>query len=399
MAPARPRLLPLVACPALLAACGGGGSSGGIPAGDPGGTPVVALEPAFPLLAFERPVALVQAPGDAGHWYVVEQAGVVRRFAADDAAADATPVLDIAGRVGDSSGERGLFSLAFDPGFATSGHAFLSYTRSAPSLTSHVSRFASADGGLTFDPASEAVVLTLPQPYSNHNGGQLAFGPDGMLYAGFGDGGSGNDPGDRAQDTTNLFGAILRIDVTPLPYTIPAGNPFGGNPRCPAGSGAAACPEIHAWGLRNPWRFSFDRLTGELWAADVGQGAWEEVDRIEVGGNYGWRIREGAHCNIPSTGCATAGLTDPVAEYDHGVGRSVTGGFVYRGSALPALVGSYVFADYVSGRVLRVAPGGATAEELLDTSLNVSAFGEDAGGELYVVDHDGGGIWRLTAPP
>jgi glucose/arabinose dehydrogenase len=392
------RALALATLALATVACGGGGG-GTAPGGGPGGVaPVVALEPAFPLLAFDRPVALVQAPGDAAHWYVVEQAGVVWRFAAAGST-PATRVVDISAGVGDSGGERGLFSLAFAPDFAASGHAFLSYTRSVPSLTSRVSRFTSDDGGLTLDPGSEVVVLTLAQPYSNHNGGQVAFGPDGMLYVAFGDGGSGNDPGDRAQDPANLFGTILRIDVDPLPYTIPPGNPFGGNPRCPDGDGAAACPEIHAWGLRNPWRFSFDRLTGELWAADVGQDAWEEIDRIVSGGNYGWRIREGAHCNIPATNCVTAGLTDPVAEYDRAVGRSVTGGFVYRGVELPALAGSYVFADYVTGRVLRVAPGGTTAEELLATSLNVSAFGEDADGELYLVDHDEGGIWRLAAPP
>ncbi len=394
MAPMRPSLSILAA--AFLIACGGGGG-GDDPDGPGGGTVAVTLERAFPLLSFERPVALVQAPGEAGHWYVVEQAGVVRRFVANDATATSTLVLDITARVGDSSGERGLFSIAFDPGWAANGRAYLSYTRSAPSLVSHIARVTRLGAGPALDPASEATVLTLPQPYSNHNGGQLAFGPDGMLYAAFGDGGSSNDPEDRAQDTTNLFGTIVRLDVATLPYAIPPGNPFGANPRCPAGSGAAACPEIHAWGLRNPWRFSFDRLTGELWAADVGQGAWEEVDRITSGGNYGWRIREGAHCNIPPAGCVTAGLEDPVAEYGRAVGGSVTGGFVYRGNAIPALTGSYVFADFISGRILRIAPGATTVEELLDTALNVSSLGEDAGGELYIVDHGDGGIWRLKA--
>jgi glucose/arabinose dehydrogenase len=184
------------------------------------------------------------------------------------------------------------------------------------------------------------------QPYQNHNGGNIAFGPDGYLYFGLGDGGSGNDPGDNAQNTSNLLGAMLRIDVGVLPYTIPPTNPFAGNPPCgdggfsPDGSG---CPEIFAWGLRNPWRWSFDRATGDLWAGDVGQNAWEEVDRITIGGNYGWRDREGAHCNpnlYPAGDCPTAGLIDPETEYSHAVGSSITGGYVYRGSTLPGLVGS-----------------------------------------------------------
>jgi glucose/arabinose dehydrogenase len=392
-----PRSIGLALPALLLAACGGGGGGSDGMAPPDGEPPAVALEPAFPLLAFERPVALVQAPGDGAHWYVVEQSGTVRRFAASDAAATSTLVVDISDEVGNSTGERGLYSLAFHPGFEANGQAWLSYTRSEPTLVSQVARFTSPDDGLTL--GGETVALTLPQPFSNHNGGQLAFGPDGMLYVAFGDGGGSNDPGDRAQDTSNLYGTILRIDVDTLPYDIPPDNPFAGNPRCPTGSGSAPCPEIHAWGLRNPWRFSFDRATGELWAADVGQGAWEEVDRIVAGGNYGWRIREGAHCNIPSAGCVTAGLTDPVAEYDRDVGSSITGGYVYRGSALPALTGSYVFGDFISGRILRVAPGGSEVEELLDTDLAISSFGEDAEGELYVVDHDEGGIWRLVAPP
>jgi glucose/arabinose dehydrogenase len=357
--------------------------------------PAIALGRVFPNLIFSRPVAMVQAPADSTRWFVVEQSGLVRAFANSQAAAAASTFVDISARVGDSSGERGLYSLAFDPDFAVNHYAYLSYTRSSPSLTSYVSRFTSIDGGQTLDPASEAVIITLPQPFTNHNGGQIAFGPDGFLYIAFGDGGSANDPGDRAQDTTSLYGTILRIDVSALPYTIPAGNPFFGNARCPDGSGTAACPEIFAWGLRNSWRFSFDSLDGSLWAADVGQDLWEEVDLIVNGGNYGWRIREGAHCNIPPAGCVTAGLSDPVAEYGHAVGESITGGFVYRGSLLPALTGSYLFGDYISGRLFRIAPAGSQVEELLDTAYSISSFGEANDGEVYVIDYGGGRLYQV----
>ncbi len=379
----------------LLTGCGGGG-------GDDGGfapAPGIALEQVFPNLSFSRPVAALQAPGDDSRWFVVEQSGVVHAFANDDQAVATTTFIDISARVGDSSGERGLLGLAFDPDFGSNGHAYLSYTRSAPTLVSHLSRFTSDDGGATLDPASEVVILTLPQPYGNHNGGHVAFGPDGFLYAGFGDGGSANDPENRAQNTQSLYGGIIRIDVATLPYAVPAGNPFAGNPHCPAGTGSMPCPEIFAWGLRNPWRFSFDRATGELWAGDVGQGAWEEVDLIVGGRNYGWRIREGAHCNIPPDNCPTTGLVDPVAEYDHGTGRSITGGYVYRGNQNPPLRGSYLFGDFITGRVFRLAPGASTVEEMLDTDHNISSFAEANDGEIYLVDYGAGTLHRLAPSP
>ncbi len=356
----------------------------------------IALQRAFPALSFADPVALQQVPGDASRWFVVEQAGVIRVFANSDSVASSAVFVNITGLVGDGTGERGLFDIAFDPAFASNRHVYLSYTRSSPTLTSYVSRFTSTDGGLTLNPASEVVVLTLPQPYENHNGGHLTFGPDGFLYVGFGDGGAGNDPENRAQDTTNLWGAIIRINVGSLPYTIPADNPFAGNARCNAGAGAAACPEIFAWGLRNPWKFNFDSLTGELYAGDVGQGAWEEVDLIENGGNYGWRIREGAHCNIPAVGCSTAGLTDPIAEYSHSVGRSITGGYVYRGSAINGLAGSYVFGDFGSGRIFRLANGAPPLETLLETRILISSFAQDTAGELFVVSYGDGAIHRIV---
>jgi glucose/arabinose dehydrogenase len=359
-------------------------------------TPEIALVRAFPALRFARPVAMEQAPGDASRWYLVEQGGVIRVFANDDNAQSASVFIDLTSQVGDSGGERGLLSIAFDPGFAGNGFVYLCFTRSSATLTSYVSRFTSTDGGQTLDTASEVELLTLPQPYANHNGGQLAFGPDGFLYVGFGDGGAGNDPQNRAQDTSNLWGKILRLDVAAAPYTIPADNPFAGNARCDAGTGAAACPEIFAWGLRNPWRFSFDRDTGALYAGDVGQGAWEEVDLIENGGNYGWRIREGAHCNIPADNCPTSGLVDPVVEYDRSLGSTITGGYVYRGGAINGLLGSYVFGDFSSGRIFRIANGAPPLEVLLDSNLLIPSFAQDTEGELYALNYGEGAVYRIV---
>jgi glucose/arabinose dehydrogenase len=284
--------------------------------------------------------------------------------------------------------------------------AYVSYTASDSNdnLFSILSRFALLPDGSGLNPASEQVVLIVPQDFSNHNGGNVVFGPDGYLYLGLGDGGNANDPNDRAQSTTNLLGAMLRIDVdTGSPYAIPADNPFAVNPTCPLGfaGGNEACPEIFAWGLRNPWRFSFDSLTGQLWAGDVGQGAWEEVDRISAGDNLGWKIREGAHCRPPTTGCDTAGFVEPVTEYDHSLGASITGGFVYRGSAISNLVGWYVFGDFASGRIFAVAadsPIGNAPTELLDTDISIASFAQDNDGELYVVDY-GGSIWQITNAP
>lgn len=394
----RKRGLTVVAVLSAVTGCGGGG--GGDSPAPPPAFDGVALARVFPNLGFSRPVAFLQASGADPRWFVVEQGGVIRVFADSQAASSASTFVDISARVGDSSGEKGLFGIAFDPDFATNGYAYISYTRSGPPLVSHVSRFTSSDGGQTLDAASETVILTLDQPFANHNGGHITFGPDGFLYVGFGDGGSANDPGDRAQDTTNLFGTIVRIDVTPLPYTIPNDNPFAGNPRCPAGTGLSACPEIFALGLRNPWRFSFDRNSGDLWAGDVGQNAWEEVDQVVNGSNYGWRIREGAHCNtsVPDP-CITAGLTDPVAEYDHSLGASITGGYVYRGTAIAGLAGSYVFGDFISGRIFRLAPGSSALEAVLESRLSISSFGEGRDGELYVVDYGGGTLQKIVASP
>jgi glucose/arabinose dehydrogenase len=293
----------------------------------------------------------------------------------------------------------GLLGMAFHPDFANNGEVFLSYTQAGP--ISYVSRFVSQDGGQTLDPASEQPLLVVPQDFSNHNGGNLAFGADGYLYYGFGDGGSGNDPNNRAQDNSNLLGTMIRIDVDGgVPYAIPADNPFVGNPLCSQGFGATMCPEIFAFGLRNPWRWSFDSHNGDLWVGDVGQSDWEEVDIVVSGGNYGWRLREGAHCNPNRNDpdCTNTDLIDPVAEYNHSVGRSVTGGYVYRGNAVADLFGSYVYADFGSGRIFRAflnGQGGYDSEELLDTNFSISSFAQDDDGELYFLNYGAGSIYRI----
>jgi len=354
----------------------------------------------FERLTFEQPLAMMQPPGETSRWFVVERGGRVRVFANDPAVATASTFVDLSGQV-NTSGEGGLLGMAFHPDFGANGEVFLSYTRSGSPLQSVIARFTSPDGGASLDPNSGEILLTVDQPYSNHNGGQIAFGPDGYLYIGLGDGGSGGDPQDNAQNTRNLLGAMLRIDVDgATPYAIPAGNPFAGNPLCSSGPGGAACPEIFAWGFRNPWRWSFDRATGELWVGDVGQNAWEELDRVEIGGNYGWRCREGAH-PYDSSGVCPAGLIDPVAEYGHGpaTGNSVTGGYVYRGSAIPALSGRYVFGDFGSGRIWELLPDDAdrlALNELLDTSFSIASFGQGADGEIYVLDIASGELHRLA---
>lgn len=265
---------------------------------------------------------------------------------------------------------------------------FLSYTRDGSPLVSVISEFAVGPGGTSFDPDSERIILTLDQPYGNHNGGKIVFGPDGYLYIGFGDGCAGGDPQGNGQSTRTLLGALLRIDVdSGAPYAIPADNPFA------TGGGA---PEIYAWGLRNPWRFSFDSATGALWLADVGQDRWEEIDIVERGGNYGWNLREGAHRY--ARGTAPRPLVDPVFDYGHDQGCSITGGYVYRGRAIPALGGIYVFGAVFSGRVwgLFAEVNGYVAPRLLDADINISSFGEGLDGELYVVDLGGGGIYTLV---
>ncbi len=399
-------LTTLVTIAWLLSACGGGsgdGDDGNLRLPPPPADISVTTSLAFSNLpAFTQALALMQAPGD-DRWYVVERAGRIHSFADDILTDTISPVLDITDRVNSGASERGLLGLAFSPNYATDRQAYLSYTRDDGA--SVLSRFSSTDGGQTLDADTEEVLITVVQPATNHNGGNLAFGPDSFLYWGLGDGGGGNDPGDNAQDTRNLLGAMLRIDVNAAaqPYAIPIGNPFSGNALCTQGVGGADCPEIFAWGLRNPWRWSFDEQSGLLWAGDVGQGAWEEVDVISAGNNYGWRDREGAHCNptlYPNDNCPTLNLVDPVAEYGRGLGRSITGGYVYRGNDIAGLAGDYVYGDFVTGRLFRysgAASGGGLALELLDTSLSIASFAETAAGELLILDYGSGRIYGLDA--
>ncbi len=345
---------------------------------------------------------MLQAPNDSSRWFVVEQAGVVRQFAASNPSS-ASVFIDIQDRVRDG-GEMGLLGMAFHPDFPTDNRVFLSYTSGSSPLVSRISAFRSTNNGATLDPDPEEILLTVNQPETNHNGGHIAFGPDGLLYIGFGDGGGGGDPhGDpgNGQRLTTLLGKLLRIDINAgAPYAIPSTNRFAQNAVCPAdGRDSGECPEIYARGFRNPWRWSFDRDNGDLWLADVGQGSWEEVNQVTLGGNYGWRCREGAH-DFNTAGCNMSGLIDPVAEYENPrLGESITGGYVYRGSQTTNLSGRYLFGDYISGRIWAWIPEEASAPraptQLLDSDLNVSSFGQGNDGELYVVDYSGG-LYRIV---
>ena len=342
------------------------------------------------------PTGVSNAGDGSGRLFVTEQAGRVRVVRADGGL-DPQPFVDLTGRIA-SGGERGLLGLAFHPRFATSRRLFVDYTRAGDGATVVAELRAGADGSRA-DPASERIVLIVPQPFANHNGGQLAFGPDGYLYIGLGDGGSEGDPNRNGQNRNVLLGKILRIDIDGphapgKQYGIPSDNPYAVGGSTP-GHGR---PEVWAYGLRNPWHFSFDRLTGDLYIGDVGQNAWEEIDRQPLdppgGANYGWNLREGDHCFRT---CATAGLIAPIVEYSHELGCSVTGGYVYRGAAQASLQGVYIFGDYCSGRLFTIhsEDGSFTTRTVADTSLNISSFGEDEAGELYLVDLRGGGLYRV----
>ncbi|MEM6841091.1 MAG: PQQ-dependent sugar dehydrogenase [Bacteroidota bacterium] len=344
---------------------------------------------AYPELSFNRPVDFQHAGDGSNRVFVVEQEGVISVFDDDISVQNKSTFLDISGAVDDRSNEEGLLGLAFDPDYSTNGHFFVNYTIST--ARTRISRFtASAANPSQADPNSELIILEFEQPFGNHNGGQLAFGLDGYLYIAVGDGGSGGDPQGHGQNLTTLLGSILRIDVSQSseqnPYVIPDDNPF-------VGATAGERPEIYAYGLRNPWRFSFDSETGQLWTGDVGQNAREEVNIIENGGNYGWNITEGNACFEPANNCNTAEITLPVLDYGHTQGdRSVTGGGVYRGTELSNLVGQYIFADFVSGRVWAATTddlSNVTVSELLDSNLAISSFGINAEQELLLCAFDG----------
>lgn len=377
-----PLLPPLLVALATAGAC----TETTTPGPDPEPAMGVRLERV--ITGLDQPTDVTAPPGDA-RLFVVEQAGRIR-IVRDDTL-EPTPFLDIRDRVTDG-GERGLLGLAFAPDFGTTGTFYVNYTGAASAT--FVSRFrvdpSNPDLAIA---ASEEILLEVAQPFGNHNGGQIAFGPDGMLYIGMGDGGSGGDPLDSGQDRSTLLGGLLRVDVSgPGPYRVPGDNPLAGT--------TGERGELWAWGLRNPWRFSFDSVDGILYVADVGQNRWEEVNAMpadEPGVNYGWNRMEGLEC-FQST-CDPQAFTAPVLVYGRSDGCSVTGGRVYRGSAVPDLVGRYVYADFCDGwvRTFRLRDGEATdPTELADRVDAASAFGVDGAGELYVASL-GGSLYRFTA--
>lgn len=344
-----------------------------------------------------EPVCITHA-GDE-RLFVLNRAGMIK-IVTDSMETVATPFLDITSRVNSGYGEQGLLGLAFDPDYASNGFFYVYYTTGSGAGSSRLSRFRVTDDPQVADPASEVILLTVQQPYLNHNGGDLKFGPDGYLYLGFGDGGSGNDPQGNGQNMGKMLGKMIRIDVSghEETYAIPADNPFAGT--------QDTLPEIWASGLRNPWRWSFDRLTGDLWIGDVGQNEWEEVDFWPAGDNsgpnFGWRCREGLvpTPGVSQAGCNAAGpFVEPVAVFSHVPQGwcSVIGGFVYRGPQFPRLYGKYIFTDYCAGDFISFKEGYAL-DTLLMTSNSgrYSAFGEDVDGELYVTDMTNGRIWKIV---
>jgi glucose/arabinose dehydrogenase len=376
-------MLPLIVCLLTLAA-GACGAAGGVE-GPPEGTVPVGLQEVAAGLSF--PVYLTSPPGDS-RLFIAEKGGVIRIV--KDGSLLPTPFLDLSARVS-TGAEQGLFGLAFDPGYATNGRVVVHYTDVSGNTT--VSAYRVAEGNPDqADPSSETTLLTAEQPFVNHNGGQILFGPDGMLYIGLGDGGGQGDPNGRGQSLDDLLGDILRLDVSSgASYTVPPDNPFVGR--------SDARPEIWSYGLRNPWRFSFDPATGNLYIGDVGEGAWEEVDVVTAaqgtgrGANFGWSVTEGRHC-YASASCDPAQFTLPLLEYSHREGCSVTGGYVYRGAAIPALQGHYFYADYCQGwiRSFRVQDGQAVEPHQWPTLAPggpVPSLGQDAAGELYVMSAEG----------
>lgn len=348
-------------------------------------TPVISLENAFPKLGFSKPLDL-QSPADGtNRIFVAEQGGTIQVFQNQISTSASETFLDIKSSLV-SNGELGLLGLAFHPNYGENGLFYVFYTPSNDLAVISSFQVSGSNSNLA-DANSERILLRIPQPFTNHNGGQLAFGPDGFLYISSGDGGSGGDPQGNAQNLNNLLGKILRIDVDTidngLEYGIPSDNPFVNQ--------GTARGEIYAYGLRNPWRMSFDTQTGYLWAGDVGQGNIEEIDIVISGGNYGWKFFEGTDCF--SGDCNPSGLTPPIFEYDHNEGdKSITGGYVYRGVSLNSMQGRYVYGDFLSGRIWALnADSGASLNNglLIESGLNLSSFGTDANNELYVCSFDG----------
>ncbi len=336
------------------------------------------------------PLYVTHARDESHRLFIVEQAGAVHVL--QPGATVPSLFLDITTRVL-AGGERGLLGLAFHPQFRDNRRFFVNYTRQ-PDGATVIAEYRVSESNPNLAEPNESVLLTVAQPFANHNGGMIEFGPDGLLYIGMGDGGSSNDPNNRAQNPDELLGKILRIDPDhpqgpSLPYSSPSGNPFFG--------GVPGRDEIFALGFRNPWRFSFDRGTGQLFAADVGQNAREEIDIVTLGGNYGWRIFEGTHCTeLGPASCTAAGFIPPIADYAQTGGRcAVTGGYVYRGSRSSLPLGTYVYGDFCTGEIFSLE--GGAQDLLLDTDLSISSFGEDEAGEIYVVGL-GGTVHRIVNP-
>ncbi len=340
----------------------------------------------------DKPVSISHAGDGSGRLFITLQAGKIVIW--DGSKILPEPFLDVSSLVS-CCGERGLLDVAFHPEYPKNGFFYVNYTDTDGDTV--VARYRVSGNPDKAEPNSSVVILRADQPFANHNGGQLQFGPDGQLYIGLGDGGSRADPGNRAQNLDSLLGKMLRINVDAgeKPYAIPADNPFVGK--------KGARPEIWAYGLRNPWRFSFDRATHEMFIADVGQEEWEEVNLQSAesrgGENYGWRLMEGNHCFNPSKNCNNGKLELPILEYDHSLGCSITGGYVYRGSRIPDLVGAYLYADYCTGRIWtgRRAEGNKwVSSEEFKGNFQISSFGEDEAGEIYFADHSGGSIQRIA---
>lgn len=380
---------------ALLAACNGSDEVGGGGAGPPPATSnSLRLQTVTAVLS--SPVFLTAPTGDVGRLFIVEQGGLIRILNSLDGTPRATPFLDVAGLIV-TGGEQGLLGMAFDPNYAGNGRFYIYYTNTAGDIV--IARYGVSTNPDIANAGAQAILKTIAHPTNqNHNGGMLAFGPDGCLYAGIGDGGGSGDPNGNAQNTNSLLGKILRLD----PETGSAcgtDNPFA--------NGTGGAPEVWSFGLRNPWRFSFDRSTGVLYIGDVGQDQREEVDAVVgpnagQGVNFGWNIMEGFACFNPPSGCNSSGLTPPILDYSHDAGAcSVTGGYVYRGTLNPAVNGSYFYADYCAGfvRSFQLQGGRPSSQNtwpLLSPGGQITSFGEDARGELYILTQTGG-LSRIVA--
>jgi glucose/arabinose dehydrogenase len=346
------------------------------------------VEAAFPNLNFNAPIEIFSPNDDTNRLFVIEQAGTIRVFENSKSTTVSQMFLDVGDRVL-FGGEQGLLGMTFHPAYSENGYFYVNYVTDNPRRTIIARYSVSANNSDQADKNSELILLEVNQPFSNHNGGQLFFGADGYLYIGLGDGGSGGDPEGNAQNRASLLGKILRIDVdSPSAgrnYSIPTDNPFAGNT-------LGYREEIYAYGFRNPWRFSFEAVTGRLWVGDVGQSQREEIDIVEQGRNYGWNIMEGTICYLPSSGCNETGLELPVWEYGHDQGNAIIGGFVYRGTSLAGLESAYVYGDYGSGKIwaLWYNTSSSPANVLLaDTNLAITSFGLDEKDELYLTAFDG----------